>query len=327
MVSPWGDPGGPVALVSGAGRGIGREVALSLAAAGAAVCVNDTGVELDGSCPDPGVAQATASEIVQAGGQALACDFDARTPEAARSLVAAVERWAGAAPTVLVHAAGTLRDAMAHRASDEDWEEVLGTHLGVAIQLSRVVVPAIRSAGWGRIVFVGGAAGLVGSVGQAAYGVAKAGLFGLTRALALELDRVGGCVNYLAPFAFTRMTESIPPATDQLRAYLSHAPSATPADVAPLVSWLCSDDAVGISGQVFGARGAEVSMWSQPRPLACFVESEGWDGEAFARIRGQLERNASPLESEFDLFGGPPIAVSGRAADAAAAPVSRARRP
>lgn len=304
----------PVAVVTGGGRGIGRAVALALAASGKAVCVNDTGVALDGTGPGTEVAEAVAAEVRVAGGRAMASATDARDPEAARALVAGVGAWAGSPPTVLVHAAGTLRDGMAHRASDEDWEEVLGSHLGVAVQLSRAVVPAIRAGGWGRIVYLGGAAGLVGSVGQAAYDVAKAALFGLTRALALELARADACVNYLVPFAFTRMTESIPPVTDQLRTYLEHAPLATAGDIAPLVAWLCSQDATGITGQVLGARGAEVSVWSQPRPLAALVDPAGWDAGRLSSARAELEWHLTPLESEFDLLGGPPVAVAGRAA-------------
>ena len=300
-------------IVTGGGRGIGRAVALALAAEGHAVCVDDTGVGLDGTGPDPGPAEAVAKEIHAAGGEALAVDVDARTRAGAQAVVAAVEAWTGTAPSVLVHAAGTLRDAMVHKASDDDWAEVLGSHLAVAVELSRAVAGSFRLQGYGRIVYVGGAAGLVGSVGQAAYAVAKAGLFGLTRAVALEMAGRDVCVNYVAPFAFTRMTESIPPVTDQLRDYLRSAPLAGPDDVAPLVTWLCSESAAGVTGQVFGARGAEVALWSQPRPVVRLVDEGGWDGAALDAARSRLEPHLAPLESEFDLFGGPPVPVAGRA--------------
>ena len=301
------------AIVTGGGRGIGRAVALALAAAGHPVCVNDTGVALDGSAPDEGPARSAAEEIAGHGGLGLASSVDARTPEGARQVVAATEAWAGRAPAVLVHAGGTLRDGMIHKAGDEDWDEVLGSHLTVAIQLTRAMAGAMRAGRWGRIVYVGGAAGLVGSAGQAAYDVAKAGLFGLTRAVALEMAGRDVCVNYVAPFAFTRMTESIPPVTDQLREYLRTAGRATPDDLAPLVAWLCSAEAAGISGQVFGARGAEVAIWSQPRPVATVVDEQGWDHDRLTgRARPALAAHLTPLESEFDLFGGPPIAVTRR---------------
>lgn len=299
-----------MSIVTGGGRGIGRAVALALAGAGHPVCVNDTGVGLDGHGPDPAPAVAVVEEIGAAGGEAVAVDVDARTPAGARAVVDAVEAWAGEAPSVLVHAAGTLRDAMVHKASDEDWSEVIGVHLAVAVELTRALAGGMRRRGYGRVVYVGSAAGLVGSVGQAPYAVAKAGLFGLTRAVALEMAAKDVCVNYVAPFAFTRMTASIPPVTEQLRAYVDAAPTALPTDVAQLIAWLCSPAAAGVSGQVFGARGAEVALWSQPRPVVRLVERQGWTAEALTAARPQWEHALVPLESEFDLFGGPPVAVT-----------------
>lgn len=300
-----------VAIVSGGARGIGRAAALALAGEGHPVCVNDTGVALDGADPGPAPAETVVDEIREMGGEAIATVIDARTRSGAEQVISDVEDWAGQRPTILVHAAGTLRDGMVHRASDDDWSEVLGSHLGVAIELTRALAPSIRAGRYGRIVYVGGAAGLVGSVGQAAYAVAKAGLFGLTRAVALEMATRDVCVNYVVPFAFTRMTASIPPLTEELRDYLAAAPLATPADIAPFIAWLCSKEAAGVSGQVLGARGAEVAVWSQPRPLQAMVETAGWDCEALARTaRPRLEAHFTPLESEFELFATPPVAVA-----------------
>ena len=300
-----------MSIVTGGGRGIGRAVALALAESGHPVCVNDTGVSLDGHEPDPVAAEGVAEEIRAAGGEALATTIDGRTRLGAQALVAAVQDWMGVTPSVLVHAAGTLRDGMVHKTSDDDWSEVLGSHLAVAVEITRALAGTIRREGYGRIVYLGAAAGLVGSVGQAAYAVAKAGLFGLTRAVALEMTGRDVCVNYVAPFAFTRMTESIPPATEQLRRYLEAAPAARPHDVAPLVAWLCSSSAAGVSGQIFGARGAEVTLWSQPRPAVGFVDQQGWSADSLTDLRDRLETHLAPLASEFDLFGGPPVPVGG----------------
>ncbi len=301
-----------MSVVTGGARGIGRAAALALGAAGHPVCVNDTGVSLDGRDPDPQPAAGVVAEIAAAGGRAMAATMDARHVQGARQLLSEVETWAGEAPTVLVHASGTLRDAMLHNASDDDWAEVLGSHLSVAIELTRAMAPTLRQERFGRVVYVGGAAGLVGSVGQAAYAVAKAGLFGLTRATALEMAGRDVCVNYLVPFAFTRMTQSIPPITDQLRDYLRQAPLATPEDLGPLLAWMCSSRFSGVSGQVFGARGAEMCLWSQPRPVAGAVEPRGWTpGTLATTALPELAPHLTPLESEFDLFGGSPVPVSG----------------
>lgn len=301
------------AIVTGGARGIGRAVALALADRGHAVCVVDSGVALDGTGATDGPARRVAEEIVSFGGRALAVAEDPRTPERARAVVEEVGAWAGESPLVLVHAAGTLRDAMIHKATDDDWAEVLGSHLGVAVELTRALAGPVRQARWGRIVYVGGAAGLVGSVGQAAYDVAKAGLFGLTRAVALEMAGRDVCVNYLAPFAYTRMTESIPPVDEVLRAYRETAAGAVPADVAPLVAWLCSADAAGVTGQVFGARGASVTLWSQPRPVTEILQPAGFDHPTLTeRLIPLVEDKGTGLQGEFDLFGGPPVPVRAR---------------
>ena len=299
----------PVAVVSGGGRGIGRAAALALAGNGHPVCVNDTGADLDGRHPDPSTARAVTEEIRAAGGAAMASAADARTADSARSLVADVERWAGRAPTVLVHAAGTLRDGMVHKATDDDWAEVLGSHLGVAVELTRAMAPAIRSRRYGRIVYVGGAAGLVGNAGQASYCVAKAGLFGLTRAVSLEMAGRDVRVNYLVPFAFTRMTESIPLVSEQLRSYLEWAPRSTPAHVAGVIAWLCSDAGAAVTGQVVGVRANEVTVWSQPRPAAAVVGVAAWDQTLLVHdAEPRLAVHLTPLESEFDVFSAGPLA-------------------
>lgn len=291
-----------IALVTGGGRGIGRAVALRLAAGGCQVCVNDPGTTLDGFNPDTTPANEVAAEIRDHGGVAMSSGRDARDPDTARSILQEIQEWAGFAPNILVHAAGSLRDGMIHKASDEDWAEVLGSHLSVAVEFTRAMAPGLRADGYGRVVYVGGAAGLLGSVGQAAYDVAKAGLFGLTRAVALEMAGRDVCINYVVPFAYTRMTESIPPVTEQLRNYLQWAPSSTPADVAHFIAWLCSPAASGISGQVFGLRGDEISIWSQPRPAASLVEEWRDAAAAALRVRGELSAYLTPLESEFDVF-------------------------
>ncbi len=299
-----------VAIVTGGARGIGSAAALRLARAGHPVCINDTGVAVDGRDPSPLPAQELAAELRATGGRAMASAVDCRSPATANALVAEVGEWAGTAPTVLVHAAGILRDRMVHKSTDDDWSEVLGAHLGVAVELTRAMAPSMRSGRWGRVVYVGGAAGLIGNVGQSAYAVAKAGLLGLTRSVALEMAGRDVCVNYVAPFAFTRMTETVPPVTDRLTEYLGWARLTSSHDVAPLLAWLCSDAASAVTGQILGVRGAELSVWSQPRPLATVAEPGGWDETRLTARMPELRRHLTALESEFDVFSTPPVAVA-----------------
>ena len=284
---------GRVAVVTGAGRGIGRGVALRLAARGARVVVNDLGVALDGSGTDTTVAGQVVDEIRAAGGQAAACTASVATEAGAGEIIETAVREFGPVD-ILVNNAGILRNRMSHRLSADEWDSVLKTHLYGTFYCVRAALPGMRERGFGRIVNMTSASALIGAVGQANYMAAKMGIVGLTRGVALDQQSSGIKANCLSPSAATRMVSALPAGArpdlddggDQLR-------------VAEVVSWMCSDQFTA-SGQVFGVRGSQVMLYGQHRPVFTF---EAGGDESFAAAAPLVERLATPLIQVTDFFG------------------------
>ena len=270
---------GKVAIVTGAGRGIGRAVAELLAAQGAKVVVNDAGVAEDGSGHDAGPAEQVAKEIVAAGGDAVANTASVASMEGGQSMVDDAIKAYGRLD-ILVNNAGILRDRIFHKMSEAEWDDVISVHLKGAFACSRAAATHFRSEERGRIINFTSAAGLIGNTGQANYAAAKAGIVGFTRALAFDLARFGVTANCVAPVAWTRLVGTIPTADDALAAKVKSLQQLTPELIAPLVGYLASDDAAAVTGQVFGVRGKEILLYSQPRPVATVGRAEGWTPEA-----------------------------------------------
>jgi NAD(P)-dependent dehydrogenase (short-subunit alcohol dehydrogenase family) len=295
---------GKVALVTGAARGIGRAIAHDLARRGARVVVVDPGVSIAGDNPD---ADSVREAVRDLGPGALAVPEDISAPGTAQAAVElAVERFGGL--DIVVNNAAVLRDGFIFKAQRSDWERVIQTNLTGAWAVLAAATPVLREAARngrapGRIVNVTSTAGLYGNYAQAAYAAAKAGLVGLTRAVALDMARSKVNCNAVAPFAATRVTESIRPANEAQQAYKLRALS-VPADyVARLVGWLCSPGCE-ITGQIFGVRGREVFLFSQPRPSVRIVTAplaeltpEFLDASIGSQVREQLVDLASDLES------------------------------
>ena len=266
---------GRSAIVTGAGRGIGRAIAEALAAEGAGVVVADVGASISGDGADPLPAREVAAEI---GKKAVAFTESVASPGVAKLLVeTAVKQFGGL--DIVVNNAAILRDAFVFRADPRDWDAVIRNNLSAPFYLVNAASAVMREQGkagrggkdgydWGRIVNIVSSAGLYGNLGQAAYASAKAGLFGLTRVAAMDLQRAAITVNAVAPFARTRVTDIIQPANEAQKTYKERALRIGAHHVANLVTALCTPAAKGITGQLLGVRGREVFLFGQPRPIA-----------------------------------------------------------
>ena len=295
------------AIVTGAGRGIGRGIAMLLAAEGARVVACDIGASLQGEGADAGPAQAVVDEIRKAGGQAIASTLSITEPKNAEMIVkSALDAFDRV--DILVNNAGILRDVIFHKMSWSDWSDVINVHLNGSFNMSRAVAPLFREQKAGAYVHMTSTSGLVGNFGQTNYMAAKLGIMGLSRGIALDMARFGVRSNCIAPFAFTRMIESIPTQTEEEKRRIDAFRAMTPEKIAPLAVYLGSDAADRINGQIFGVRNNEIYLFNQPRPIRTIHRSDGWTPEKIAaQLKGAFASSLTPLERSEDAFDWDPI--------------------
>lgn len=298
---------GKVVVVTGAGGGIGRGIALAMAQAGAKVVVNDIGVSLTGEGGGEGPAQAVAREIVAAGGQAVAnTDSVAAYDSASRVIQTAIDAFGRI--DAVVNNAGNLRDRVFHKMSEEEWRQVIDVHLNGSFFMSRAAAPYFREQESGAFVHMTSTSGLIGNFGQANYAAAKLGIVALSKSIALDMARYNVRSNCIAPFAWSRMTSSIPAETDEEKARVEKLKKMEANKVAPMAVYLASDAASAITAQVFAVRANEIMLMSQPRPLRSVHHGEGWTPELIGEIAvPAMRKHFYALERSPDVIDWDPI--------------------
>jgi NAD(P)-dependent dehydrogenase (short-subunit alcohol dehydrogenase family) len=293
---------GKVAVVTGAGRGIGRAIALVMAENGAKVVVNDVGAAVDGSGHDQTPAQQVVREIeaLHGQGQAVAnADSVADWDAANRIVQTALDRFGRI--DIVVNNAGILRDTIFHRMTPEEFDAVLKVHLYGAFNVSRAAITPMRAQQSGCFIHMTSTSGLIGSVGQANYSAAKMGIVGLSRAIAGDAARYNVRSNCIGPHAFSRMIETVPGQTEEQMA--ARAAKTRPDQVAQLAAFLACDAAAEVTGQIMGARGNEIYLYSQPRPIRTMHRSTGWSAEALAETLLPAWRSSlTPLERTRNVY-------------------------
>jgi NAD(P)-dependent dehydrogenase (short-subunit alcohol dehydrogenase family) len=311
------DPGrleGRVAMVTGAARGIGFAIACDLVARGAKVIIADNGSAIDGEGADATVSENAAAELGE-GARAFPSGISSSV-DAHGAVELALEAFGGL--DIVVNNAAILRDGFVFKADPADWDRVIATNLCTPYYLLNAATPVMRAQakagrggepyGWGRIVNITSSAGLYGNLGQSAYASAKAGLVGLTRVAAIELARAGITANAVAPFARTRVTETIQPANPAQASYKERALKIEPRHVATVIAWLCSNAAQGVSGQIFGVRGREIFLFSQARPVQTLVRREtDWDVAGLAVAAKAFVPQYTDLATDLETFDTEPV--------------------
>ncbi|MBK9364225.1 MAG: SDR family oxidoreductase [Rubrivivax sp.] len=296
-----------VVVVTGAGGGIGRDIALALAAEGARVVVNDLGTSSTGEGASAGPAQQVVDEIRAAGGEAVAnADSVSEAVAASRIVQCALDHF-GRIDGV-VNNAGILRDRFFHKMSVDEFDAVVKVHLYGSWFVSRAAAPHFKEQNSGAMVHMTSTSGLIGNFGQANYSAAKLGLVALSKSIALDMQKFGVRSNRIAPFAWSRMIGTIPTETPEEQQRVERMKRMTPGKIAPLAVYLLSDAAAGVSAQVFAVRNNEIFLMSQPRPLRSVHRGEGWTPQGIAE-HGMPALKASfvPMDRSADVFCWDPV--------------------
>ena len=278
-----------VAIVTGAGRGVGKGVAHQLAEEGSKVVVVDLGVNVDGTGANQSVAEQVANEIKEAGGTAVACAESVATMAGGENIIqTAIDSFEKL--DIVVTCAGILRDRMVFNMSEEEWDDVIAVHLKGTFTIVKNACILFRQQRSGRVITFSSTSGLYGNSGQANYGAAKDGIAGFTRVVARDMGRYGVTANSISPSASTRMTTSVPEEARSLRASrgITSGSSTTlrgePEDIAPFVTWLASDESSHVNGHVFHVTAGLISLLNEPDPIKTIHKEGRWTLEELAKV-------------------------------------------
>ena len=298
---------GKVVVVTGAGGGIGRDIALAMAREGARVVVNDIGASVSGEGNDAGPAQAVVNEIKAAGFDAVAnTDSVSDATSANRIVQTALDAFGRI--DVIVNNAGILRDRFFHKMSLDEWDAVIKVHLYGAFHVSRAAAPHFKEQASGNYIHMTSTSGLIGNFGQANYAAAKMGVAALSKSIALDMQKFNVRSNCISPFAWSRMIGSIPTDTPEEQARVERIKQMTPAKIAPLAVALASDASVQTNGQIFGVRNNEIFLFSQPRPIRSVHRGEGWTPQAVAsHALPAMQASYFDLDRSGDVFSWDPV--------------------
>ena len=298
---------GKVVLVTGAGGGIGRDIALQCAAQGARVVVNDLGASVSGEGGDALPAQRVVEEIRAAGGEATANTDSVSELAGANRIVQTAMDVFGRIDAV-VNNAGILRDRFFHKMSADEFDTVIKVHLYGGFYVSRAAATHFKEQGSGAYVHMTSTSGLIGNFGQANYAAAKLGIAALSKSIALDMQKFNVRSNCIAPFAWSRMIGSIPTETPEEKARVARIQQMTPAKIAPVAVYLASDAARAVNGQIFAVRNNEIFLMSQPRPERSVHRSEGWTAETVAsHAMPALQASFYSLDRSGDVFTWDPV--------------------
>jgi NAD(P)-dependent dehydrogenase (short-subunit alcohol dehydrogenase family) len=298
---------GKVALVTGGGRGVGRGIALALAEAGAKVVVNDLGASLDGQSEAVQPAAQVVAEIKAMGGDAIIDGGSvAIRADADKMIDTAVQTFGRL--DIVVNNAGILRDAIFHRMTEQEFDDVVAVHLKGCFNTSRAAAPVFKEQNGGSFVHMTSTSGLIGNFGQANYSAAKLGVVALSKSIAVDMQRFNVRSNAIAPFAWTRMIDSIPAETEEQKKRVEGLKKLVPERVAPFVAALCCDEAKHVTGQIFGVRNNEIHLFSQPRPVRSLTRDAGWtiDGILDTALP-MMQSGFYPLDRSGDVFTWDPV--------------------
>ncbi|MAS44618.1 MAG: 3-hydroxyacyl-CoA dehydrogenase [Rhodobacteraceae bacterium] len=297
---------GKVVVVTGAGGGIGRDIALAMGKSGAKVVVNDIGASLTGEGHDAGPVQQVVEEIKAAGGEAAANTDSVSDPKGAAGIIQTAVDAFGRVDGV-VNNAGILRDRFFHKMSEPEFDAVIKVHLYGAYYVSRAAANLFKDQESGAMVHMTSTSGLIGNFGQANYSAAKLGVAALSKSIALDMQKFNVRSNCIAPFAWSRMLDSIPAKNPEEEKRIERMKKMTTAKIAPLAVALLSDKS-DVNGQIFAVRSNEIFLMSQPRPIRSIHNAEGWTPETvLEHAIPALKGSFFPLDRSGDIFTWDPV--------------------